>query len=618
MGKVFTKWLRDKGIQHSKATPYHPQGNGVVVCLHRTLTAVIAKTAEAKGNWARVVPMALYFLRCTPSASTGVSPFLLTHGWEPVTPLQVLYQSWVQSDLGGIDLSEWILENTDRLECARDTATSNQIEASAKRASKWNLKAVDRAFEVGDLVWIRKPGLDLKLRESWEGPGKVIGVNSPLSYKIETDKRVIPTVHIQQLKEFKQHKSVRRVTAVLEQDTESEEITSRYAEAKVEPQQLTDSQQQQIQQLLAKHSHVLDKEPGLTTLVEFDIDTGDADPIYQRPYSTPVALRTSVDTEIDWLITKGYIKPSSSPWASPMVTVRKADGSARLCVDFRKINSLTRQTPFYMPRVEEVLEGVGQAKFISKLDLSKGYYQVQLTKEAMPKTAFTSHRGTFEFTRMPFGVKNAPACFQELMQRVLAEHRKYATAYMDDVVVYSTSWEDHLSHVNEVLQALNTAGLTANPTKCRWGGQAVEFLGHWIGAGTMSVPKHRIEALANYERPTTKKGLRAFIGSISFYRRYVQHLAKQTAILTPLTTKQAPQRVEWMVEGERAFTCICNFFCDTSVLCIPIPSDIFSIVTDASGRGIGGGPAGRKRRGLATGGILLQAAQGSGATLLRH
>ena len=104
-----------------------------------------------------------------------------------------------------------------------------------------------------------------------------------------------------------------------------------------------------------------------------------------------------------------------------MVTVKKADGSACLCVDFRKINGLTRQTPFYMPRVEEVLEGVGQANYISKLDLSKRYYQVQLAEESIPKTAFTSHRGVFEFTRIPFGVKNAPACFQELMQRVLGE-----------------------------------------------------------------------------------------------------------------------------------------------------------------------------------------------------
>ena len=225
-GKVFSKWLKDKGIQHSRATPYHTQGNGVVERLHRTLTAIIAKTAEAKGNWAKVVPMALYFLRCTPSANTGVSPFLLTHGWEPVTPLQVLYQSWVQSVMGGVDLFQWVLENTDRLECARDVATSKQLEVVAKRKDKWDKKARPRSFCVGDEVWVRKPSLDMKLRESWEGSGKVVKVNSPMSYRVETEKRVIPTVHIQQLKSYQQPQQVKRVTAVLEQDREGEDITN--------------------------------------------------------------------------------------------------------------------------------------------------------------------------------------------------------------------------------------------------------------------------------------------------------------------------------------------------------------------------------------------------------
>ena len=257
---------------------------------------------------------------------------------------------------------------------------------------------------------------------------------------------------------------------MLEADTDQDDITQRFAEVKLEQQPLSVEQQGQLRAVLAKHDKVLTKEPGLTQLVTFDIDTREASPVYQRPYNTPASLRHSVDLEIDCLLEKGYIQPSSSPWASPMVTVRKADGSARLCVDFRKINDLTRQTPFYMPRVEKVLEGVGQATHISKLDLSKGYYQVQLTDRSIPKTAFTTHRGTFEFTRMPFGVKNTPAAFQELMQRVLAEHREFATAYMDDVVIFSSSWSEHVEHIDRILDTLGKAGLTANPSKCKWGG----------------------------------------------------------------------------------------------------------------------------------------------------
>ena len=340
--------------------------------------------------------------------------------------------------------------------------------------------------------------------------------------------------------------------------------------------------------MLSKFSEVLTTEPGLTDLATFDIDTGGTDPIQQRPYSTPVALKAKVDEELAWLLDKGYIVPSSSPWASPMVTVRKADGSARLCVDYRKINSLTRPMPFFMPRVEEVVEGIGKARYISKLDLAKGFYQVPLTMTAMAKTAFTCHKGNFQFTRMPFGVKNAPACFQLLMQRVLGDITEFSTAYMDDVVIFSPTWEDHIVHISKVLDRIGKAGLTVNPKKCCWGGKAVEFLGHFVGRGSMSVPEHRCTALANYTKPMTKKGLRAFLGSVGFYRRYLPQLANWTSILTPKTLKQAPPIVDWTGEEVSAFNSICSFFCEPSTLCIPLPHDELSIVTDASGKGIGG------------------------------
>ena len=514
--KAFIRWLREKGIAHSRSTPYHPQGNGLVERLHRTLNAVVGKIATSKGNWANAVPMALFFLRCTPSASTGLSPFLVTHGWEPTNPIQLLYQSWVKTDLGGVDLTEWILQNAGNLENARDKATCALIDNSNKRAIEYNKKTSDRSFSVGDHVWIRRPGLDHKLRESWVGPGKIVKQNSPVSFRVQTQERLIPTVNIQQLKIATQE-SVRKITAVV-QDTDKDDLTQSFASANIQGQTLTTQQQSQLQETLALHGNILTKQPGLTNLTKFEIDTGSAEPIQQRPYSTPVMLKPKVDEEITWLLEQGFIVPSSSPWALPIVTVRKPDGSARLCVDFRKVNALTKQTPFFMPRVEEVIEGIGRAAYISKLDLSKGFYQVALTEEAKLKTAFTCHRGAFQFTRMPFGVKNAPACFQALMQKVLVGLDDFATAYMDDVVIFSSTWEDHVVHIGRVLSAIGQAGLTVNPKKCCWGGSAVEFLGHFVGKGVMSIPAHRTSALEHYTRPRTKKGLRAFLGSVGFYR----------------------------------------------------------------------------------------------------
>ena len=587
VSKEFTSWLKRNGIAHSKSTPYHPQGNGVVERLHRTLNAMVLKTIESRGNWARVLPFALYFIRCTPSASTGVSPFMLTHGWEPSTPLQVLYQSWVKQDLENVNLADWVLENQERVENARDQATSNLLTASIKRSEAWDSRAVDRHFEVGDKVWMRKPALDHKVQESWMGPCTVVKKNSPVSYSIQTAQRLIPTVHVQQLKTDYNTEQVKKITAVVE-DTPQDELSKSFAASKVQAQELTLQQQQQLQEVLRTYDDVLTKDPGLTTVTTFDIDTGEAEPVQQRPYSTPVTLKDSVDKELAWLLGKGYIIPSSSPWSSPMVTVRKTDGSARICVDFRRVNSLTRQIPFFMPRVEEVIEGIGKACYISKLDLSKGFYQVQLTDAAKEKTAFTCHKGAFHFTRMPFGVKNVPACFQALMQKVLSELGEFATAYMDDVVIFSPTWEDHVVHVDRVLQAIRGAGLTVNPSKCCWGGQSVEFLGHYVGHGSMSIPSHRTTALENYTRPRSKRGLRAFLGSVGFYRRYLPKLADWTSVLTPMTSKQAPQTVEWKEDGMSAFDCIRSFFCATPNLCVPLPNDTVSIVSDASGRGVGG------------------------------
>ena len=597
-GKVFKAWLKKHGIAHVVSSPYHPQGNGVVERLHRTLNSMIGKLCECKGNWAKVVPMCLYFLRSTPCSATGMSPFMARQGWEPATPLRLLYRVWSEQDVGNVDLDEWVVLNGERIEAIRDSTMAAKVSVAAKRKSRWDCKAKERTFRVGDRVLIRKPGMSLKLEETWEGPFVISRVNSPLSYGVDLGDRKVPSMHVSLLKRFIEvpvssqtceiEPRVSRVTSVLEPDSPGDEITDRLAEVQVEGDALSPSQKADISLIESTFSDILTKSPGLTDLVQFELDTGDHQPIFQRAYNTPTALKESIDKELDWLLEKGFIRPSTSPWASPLVAVKKPDGTTRLCVDYRRINDITRQIPFYMPRVEEVLEGVGQARYISKLDLSKGYYQIPVKESDTTKTTFICHRGRFQFTRMPFGVKNAPAIFQELMQGVLKNCTDFSTAYMDDVVIYSHSWTDHVKHINRVLTALRKANLTVNPTKCVWGGKTMLFLGHQVGDGRMSLPAHRAEALAKYQLPSTKRGLRAFLGSVGFYRRYSKQLAAQTAILTPLTSKQAPPRIVWDERGKRAFhtiTCSMSRVCS---LCIPLPQDTFSLVTDASGLGIGG------------------------------
>ena len=514
----------------------------------------------------------------------GISPFVAKHGWEPTTPLQLLYKSWVQRDIGPIDLEQWVAENAARIQHMREVALVNQKANTEKRKTDWDKKAQFRQFEKGDRVYLRKSGLNTKLEDNWAGPYTVLKRNSPLSYRVTTSDRVLPSVHIQLLKLYTQREPeplVCRVMSVLEPDSSTDHMDNQYAEATVTGKVDSDNRDADISRWESDYADTLTKEPGLTDMVQFKIETGLHPPICQGPYNTPQALLSSVNKELEWLRTKGYTR------ANMAVPSGKPDGTAHLCIDFKVINAVTTPFPFYMPRVEEVLERVGKSKVISKVDLSKGYYQVPMHPADVEKTAFVCHQGKYEFLRMPFGVRNAPAVFQELMQKFFRGCQDYCSPYMDDLVIYSSSWEDHVVHVRKVLSCLREAGLTTNPAKCHWGGTKMEFFGHLVGEGTMSIPQHRVQALASYTRPSTKKGLRAFLGAVGFYRQYVEQLAKETAVLTPLTSKLALARIVWTNEHESAFHSICHQIFNTCTLCISLPEDVFSLVTDASGLGIG-------------------------------
>jgi len=370
---------------------------------------------------------------------------------------------------------------------------------------------------------------------------------------------------------------VKRFTTVLDDDCVGDEVMCTNGKIQLHEMVPTEKMNEDIRSWLEEFKDVVCKKPGLTDWVEMGINTGDAAPVSQHPYNTPVALRDAVEKEVNWLMEKGYIRKSQSEWASPIVTVKKLDGSIRLCVDYKKLNAVTTPAPFYMPTIEEILEKAGTAAIISTVDLNKGYYRVGMKTDDIGKTAFVCHKGHFEFLRMPFGLKNAPAAFQKLTSRVLEPCSDYAIPYIDDVVIFSPTGEAHVEHVKKVLMRLREAGLTASPRKCRWGGKVVEFLGHRIGGGKTSIPEGRVKALREYVRPRTKRGLRTFLGVVGFYRRYIQMLAKHTATLSPATARSEPSIDTWTEEMCESFHAICQLVCDACALEIPLQTDTFSL-----------------------------------------
>ena len=213
-----------------------------------------------------------------------------------------------------------------------------------------------------------------------------------------------------------------------------------------------------LDKVLEGFGDVLTDETGLTDVVEMEIDTGGVPPVHECAYNTPLSVREKVTEEIQGLSEKGYIRESQSPWASPIVTVKKSYGAIRLCVDYKKVNTVTGPGPFYMPTVEETMEVVAKASVISTIDLNMGYYQVRVAEHDIQKTALVCRDGHFEFTRMSFGLKNSPAVFQKLTSMLMARCRRFAVPYIDDIVIFSNSWEHHLGHVEIVLSVLKGTG----------------------------------------------------------------------------------------------------------------------------------------------------------------
>ncbi|CAM4463373.1 unnamed protein product, partial [Lepidochelys kempii] len=218
--------------------------------------------------------------------------------------------------------------------------------------------------------------------------------------------------------------------------------------------------------------------PGLTEQANHSIDKGNAHPIRAQPYWVSPQAKTAIEREIQDMLQMGVIRPSGSAWASPVVPVPNPDGEICFCMDYRKLNAVTRPDNYPIPRTDELLEKLRQVQFISTLDLTKGYWQVPLDETAKEMSAFITHVGLYEFNVLPFGLWNAPATFQKLVDGLLAGLGEYAVVYLDDVAILSDSWAEHLEHLQKVFEHIREAGLTVKARKSQIGLNRVTYLGH--------------------------------------------------------------------------------------------------------------------------------------------
>jgi hypothetical protein len=352
---------------------------------------------------------------------------------------------------------------------------------------------------------------------------------------------------------------------------------------------ITEEQKRRFDDLIKRNEDIFAKDEndfGRTGIIKYTIDTGDAKPIKQRAYRAGLKDRERIKEEIDRLLEKGAIRKSNSPWASPVVIVPKKNGKRRVCIDYRKINKVTRKDNHPLPRIDDMLDTFQKSEWFTSLDLVSGYFQVEMEERDIEKTAFITNEGLYEYTVMPFGLCNAPATFQRMMHMVLGDliYTK-APVYIDDVNVHSKTFEQHLQDLEEVFDRIRKANLKLSLEKCHFCFQEIKFLGYIVGKDGIKVDMEKIEKVQKFPRPGNVSELRSFVGLASYFRRFVKDFSKIVKPLTELFQKD--KNYEWKERQEKSFEELKRKLTEAPILIYPDFDKIFTLYTDASGYALG-------------------------------
>lgn len=616
-------------VRQLTTTPYSPQCNGLVEKFNFTLKSMLKKlAAEKPKEWDRYINSALFAYREAPQESLGFSPFELLYGRSVRGPLTILRELW-SNETNDEEIKttyQYVLDLRKKIEDVISLAHSN-LGTSAKRYKKYfDKKTKQRSFKPGEKVLLLIPTQQNKLQVKWQGPFTVIKEVGRSDYTIDSGNGP-RTYHINMLKRYHERNAEnQQTTCCVEQlqtndkfDEHPPEIgllqcavaavvedeedfigsegnahlempaltqTETYRDANIN-EALSQEQQNEVESIIKDFQDVMTDVPGRTKLYEYDLKLTSSTPIRKKPYPVPQAMKETLLSEVKTMVDAGIIEPSDSPYCSPSVVVKKKDGTNRYCVDYRALNNISVFDAEPMPQLDDLFQQIGpNCRYFSKIDLSKGYWQIPLSAESKPKTAFATDIGLMQFTVLPFGLQCAPAAFSRLMRKVL-HGLPNVKNYIDDILLHHDTWEDHLADLKTVLIRLRKAGLTARPSKCYLGQGEVEFLGHRISHGHLAPLTDKIEAIQKATPPQNKKQLRSFMGLASFYRRYVPNFSAITSPLTDCTKKGMPNRIVWEEPQKRAFDHLKRMLTTEPVLRLPDFDKTFIVSTDASDTGIG-------------------------------
>lgn len=605
--KLFQQVVYELGVKQITSSAYHPESQGALERFHSTLKTMLRTFCYENGKeWDAGVHLLLFAARESVQESLGFSPFELVFGHRVRGPLSLLSEQWTNEDID-IGLLDYVLKFKERLYKACLLAQQNLKSSQRKMKTWYDKKARARVFKPGDKVLVLFPLKENPLQARFHGPYEIHSKVNDLNYIVKTPDRRKPKqlCHINMLKPYFD-RPVGGMISVDQPGFESEchskpihsdepPIKSEILSCKLPNSEILQNidlkvthlnpvQQEQMKGLINSFKELFPDVPKRTSVAVHDVDVGDARPIKQHPYRMSPEKVELAEKEVAYMLENEIIRPSHSPWSSPCVLVPKPNGSIRFCTDYRKVNSVSKTDVFPIPRIDDCIDRVGKAKFLTKIDLLKGYWCVPLTERAREISAFVTPSGLYEYNVLPFGMKNAPATFQRMIQSVI-QGLPNTNAYIDDLVTGSDSWEEHLQDVGRLFQRLSEANMTVNLSKCEFGCATVTYLGHVIGQGQVAPVDAKVEAILEFPVPNGKKALRRFLGMIGYYRKFCRNFADIALPLTNLLKGNI--KFVWNDSCQKAFDTLKTMLCHFPILRSPNFQKMFSVAVDASDEAAG-------------------------------
>ena len=604
MSNIFQQVMHELGIHQYRSSAYHPESQGAIERFHQTLKNMIRTFCfENQKDWDEGIPLLMFAARESVQESLGFSPFELVFGHSVRGPLKLLKEKFMVDDREDVNLLEYVTEIQDRLVQVNEIAKKNLESSQRNMKRRYDNLSTERKFFPGEKVLALFPIPGRALQARYFGPYVIKEKVNDLNYILITpDRRKQHQLcHVNMLKPY--HTRVDSVKAnevcpvtvglVLDHPDGNEPydgddipiIVPKLTNSSIlnnldkKLSHLPLSHQQSLKEVLLRFTGLFPDVPTQTDQISHDIDVGNAGPIKQPPYRMNPTKKKFLNDEVQYLLTNNFIQPSKSSWCSPCVLVPKPDGTYRLCIDYRKVNRITKTDSFPVPRIDDCIDNIGKSQFVTKFDLLKGFWQVPLTDRAKEITAFVTPNGLYQYNVMPFGLKNGPATFQRLINSVTAG-LEGCEAYMDDIILYSDSWEEHLERLELFFERLSNAKLTVNLSKSEFACGSVKYLGHTVGQGKVKPIGSKVQAIRDFPRPVTKKQVMRFLGMVGYYRKFCANFSTVSEPLTQLLRKSV--KFEWTAERSEAFEKLKAILSSSPVLSTPDFSSPFKLAVDAS------------------------------------